>query len=129
MVRHTVALRPVAFQKLQNLTEELSRQAGWKLSMAQVVEMAIDYIEKLEAMKDEDDEVGYKEKEEQQRRDYMRGDKQPTKHTDLTNTTITVDKQPTKHTDLTNTTITVDKQPTKHTDLTNTTITVKKQPL
>ena len=45
MVRHTVALRAVAFQKLQNLTEELSRQAGWKLSMAQVVEMAIDQVE------------------------------------------------------------------------------------
>ncbi len=71
MVRHTVALRPVAFQKLQNLTEELSRQAGWKLSMAQVVEMAIDQVERIEAMKDEDDIVGYREKEEQQRRSYQ----------------------------------------------------------
>ena len=73
MPRHMIALRPVAFEKLQNLTAELSRQAGWKLSMAQVVEMAIDYIEKLEAMKDEDDEVGHLEKAAQIRRDYLRG--------------------------------------------------------
>ena len=60
MARHQIGLRPVAFQKLQDLTEELSQQAGWKLTMAQVVEMAIDHIDKLESMKHEGDIASYR---------------------------------------------------------------------
>ena len=60
MARHTIALRPVAYQKLKDLTEELSRQAGWKLSMAQVVEMAIEHIDRLESMKHEGDVASYR---------------------------------------------------------------------
>ncbi len=33
--------------------------------------MAIDQVERIEAMKDEDDIVGYREKEEQQRKSYQ----------------------------------------------------------
>ena len=60
MARHTIALRPVAYQKLKDLTEELSKQAGWKLTMAQVVEMAIDTVDRLESMKDENDVAAYR---------------------------------------------------------------------
>ena len=60
MARHTIALRPVAYQRLKDLTEELSKQAGWKLTMAQVVEMAIDHIDRLESMKHENDIAAYR---------------------------------------------------------------------
>ena len=60
MSRHTIALRPVAYQKLKDLTEELSKQAGWKLTMAAVVEMAIDHIDRLESMRDENDIAAYR---------------------------------------------------------------------
>ena len=60
MSRHTIALRPVAYQRLKDLTEELSKQAGWKLTMAAVVEMAIDHIDRLESMKDENDVAAYR---------------------------------------------------------------------
>ena len=60
MARHTIALRPVAYQKLKDLTEELSKQAGWKLTMAQVVEMALDHIDRLESMTHEGDIAAYR---------------------------------------------------------------------
>ena len=60
MARHQIGLRPVAYQKLKDLTEELSKQAGWKLTMAQVVEMAIDTVDRLESMKDENDIAAYR---------------------------------------------------------------------
>jgi hypothetical protein len=62
MARHTIALRPVAYQKLKDLTEELSKQAGWKLTMAAVVEMAIEHLDRLESMKDENDIASYRGK-------------------------------------------------------------------
>ena len=60
MARHTVALRPVAYQRLKDLTEELSKQAGWKLSMAAVIEMMIDHTDRLESMRDENDVASYR---------------------------------------------------------------------
>ena len=67
-----IQLRPAAYDKLKLLTAELSRQAGWKLSMTAVVEMALDQVERIEAMKNEDDVLGYREKEAEQLRQYTR---------------------------------------------------------
>ena len=55
MARNTVALRPAAFQKLTDLTEEISRKRGYKISKAQVIEAALELIDRLESMESEDD--------------------------------------------------------------------------
>ena len=57
---YKIGLRPVAYQKLRDLTEEISRKRGFKISMAQVVEMAIEHIDRLESMENENDFAAYR---------------------------------------------------------------------
>ena len=59
MARHTIALRPVAYQKLKDLTEEISRKRGYHISMAQVVEASIEFLDRLESMEDETDVAAF----------------------------------------------------------------------
>ena len=59
MARHQVGLSPVAFQKLRDLTEEISRKRGVKISMAQVVVAALELVDRLESMEHEDDFEGF----------------------------------------------------------------------
>ena len=54
-----VKLRPVAHQKLRDLAEEISRKRGVKVTMAQVVEAAIELIDRLEGMDHEGDIAGF----------------------------------------------------------------------
>ena len=94
MTRQMIALRPAAYEKLKNLTAELSRQKGYKISMAAVVEAAIDYIERLESMNDEADQVGYVEKVGQQIRGLTTEimGQHPMNNTSPSETTITLKK-------------------------------------
>ena len=59
MVKKNVGLRPVAYQRLKDVTEEISRKRGVKISMAQVVEAAIELIDRVESMQDENDVAGF----------------------------------------------------------------------
>ena len=59
MVKKSVGLRPVAYQRLKDVTEEISRKRGVKLTMAAVIEAAIELIDRLESMQDENDVAGF----------------------------------------------------------------------
>ena len=59
MARHQVGLRPLAFQKLVDLTAEISRKRGTRVTMAQVVEAAVELIDRLESMEHEGDVTGF----------------------------------------------------------------------
>ena len=59
MVKKNVGLRPVAYQRLKDVTEEISRKRGVKITMAAVVEAAVELIDRLESMEDEDDTAGF----------------------------------------------------------------------
>ena len=56
---YAVRLRPVAYQRLVDLTEEISRKRGVKVSKAQVLEAAIELVDRLESMEDENDLDGF----------------------------------------------------------------------
>ena len=59
MVKKNVGLRPVAYQRLKEVTEEISRKRGVKITMAAVVEAAIELIDRLESMEHENDMAGF----------------------------------------------------------------------
>ena len=54
-----IKLRPVAHQKLRDLAEEISRKRGVRVSQAEVVEAAIELVDRLEGMDHEGDIAGF----------------------------------------------------------------------
>ena len=60
MAKHTIALRPMAYERLRDVTEEISRKRGVRVTMAAVVEAAIELIDRLESMEHENDFASFR---------------------------------------------------------------------
>ena len=56
-----VQLRPVAFEKLNDLQQELSKKYGRHIAYTEIIEAALNLVDRLESMESEDDIAAFRQ--------------------------------------------------------------------